>query len=255
MNYKQSLNGFLRTNWNNKSDVQKIKLLKNHFEKLGYKEPKYLQNKKISNKQLEKTLLRIEKGYNKKIEKQVPNVKLSDLQYEGNKVNKLIDKRINQLKHQGFSDKAIRFLQGEQIFSTLSDRSFFSNNSLLEKVDLTNFTGNKKGRAERMRQIKEQQKQLKSSDYFKKVLNSDRNIKEFKNLFNDDLIFGNLDISDRQYLESLFNNLNVVQQEILLQTTIKEIREKYEDFELQGEHLQNTIEKISNHISIVKKEI
>lgn len=253
MNLKQSYNGFKKIKWENKTESQKAKVLKNQFEKLGYKVPKYLKENKISEKQLEKTLNRIQKGYEKRISKQIPNVKMSDIQYEVNKFNALVDKRLKQLKNSGFSDKAIEFLKGQHVFLTTSDRSFFANNSLLERINIDGLVANKQGRKTTLDIIKRNKQLLSAS--FDNVLSSANNIEDFKKLMYDEITFSDLDDNSRDYLLEKFSKLNLVQQEIVLQSYVKEIREKYKEDELVGDHLANTLNRLSETIDSVEKEI
>lgn len=255
MNTKQSYRGFKATKWDNKTDTQKAKALKNQFEKLGYKIPKYLDKGRISDKQLEKTLNRIEKAYQKRIIKEQPNVKMSDLQYSANKYNKLVDTRLNQLKEQGYSDKAINYIMGKMEFSTLGDRPFFANNSLLEKINLDNFKANKEGRINTLNMIENNYKKLKDKNYIDKVLNSEVNVTTLEEMLNAPL-FNNLDDSTKSYLINKFNVLNVVQQEMIIQTTLQEIRDKYPLNEEVGESLATGLgNKILNAINNIVNEI
>lgn len=255
MNTKQSYRGFKSTKWDNKTDTQKAKALKNQFEKLGYKIPKYLDKGKISDKQLEKTLNRIEKAYQKRIIKEQPNVKMSDLQYSANKYNKLVDTRLNQLENKGFSDKAIEYLMGKMQFLTIGDRGYIANNSLLEKINFENFKANKEGRINTLNIIENNYKLLKSKDYFNNILDSKKNVPFLSDFLQTDT-FNNFDESSKAHLISLFSNLNVVQQEVLIQTELGKIREKYENSgELDFEHVSNLGKQITQLIEDIPKEI
>lgn len=252
MNLKQSYNGFKRIKWENKTESQKAKILKKQFENLGYKFPKYLKENKLNDKQLEKTLNRIEKGYQTRIAKQIPNVKMADIQYEVNKFNHLVDKRLKQLKNSGFSDKAIEFLKGQHVFLSTSDRSFFANNSLLEKIDLNGVTADKQGRKAMLDIIVNNRKKLYKET--KNPLSSENNIESFKKLLYDEVTFSELDEASRQHIINKFNQLDLVQQELVLQSYVREIREKY-DYTLIDDHLYNTYNKLSNTIDSIEKEI
>lgn len=255
MNNKSSYRGFKSTKWENKTDSQKVKTLKNQYEKLGFKIPKYLQNQKISEKQFLSALNRIDKTYQRRIEKEQPNVKLSDIQYNANKYNKLVDTRLKQLQNQGFSDKAINYLKGKLEFTTLGDRAIFANNSLLEKISLDNIQTNKKGRRTMLDIIDLNYSKLKSKDFIKNVLNSDRNI-PFLDEFLKSETFNNLDDDTKHHIIRKFESLNVVQQEVLIQNELNRLREKYENSgELDYKHTNNLASNITKAIDDIQKEI
>lgn len=254
-NTKASYRGFKSTNWNNKTDRQKVKTLKNQYEKLGYKIPQYLQGNKISDKQFNSALNKIDKAYQRRIEKEQPKIKMSDIQYNANKYNKLVDTRLKQLKTQGFSDKAINYIQGKLEFTTLGDRAIFANNSLLEKIQLDNVKANQKGRKAMIDIIDLNYSKLKSKNYIDNILNSSKNV-PFLNEFLNSETFNNLDDDTKHHIIRKFESLNIVQQEALIQNELNRLREKYENSgELDYKHTENLASNITKSIDDIVKEI
>lgn len=255
MNTKASYKGFKSTKWDNKTDSQKVKTLKNQYEKLGFKIPKYLQNQKINDKQFLSALNRIEKTYQRRIEKEQPTVKYSDIQYEVNKYNTLVEKRLKQFQKQGFSNKALDYLKGNMTFITLGDRAYFSNNTLLEKIDLGYFKANKEGRKTTLDIIKANYNKLKDNNYVNNILDSNKNVPILEEFLNSET-FNNLDDSTKKHILQKFKNLNIVQQEVLIQNTLNGLREKYEDIdELDYTYAYNVGASISRAIDDIVKEI
>lgn len=256
MNVKNQYNGFKRVKWENKSEKEKANVLRKQFSNLNYKIPKYLEKEKISNKQLEKAIQRIEKGYNVKIEKLAPTPKLSDINFEVQKYNKTVDKVLSKLKNMGYSDKAIEFLQGNFVSTTMRKKSYFLNNSPFEKVDIDSLKLNKKGRKTFMDNLKNNKKLLTDKDIMNKLLNKEDNINWFKDMLGTS-IFDNIDSTSMDSIIARFSELNNVQQEVLIKNTLNELKEKYEndDITLEGDHLANAYNKLSNHILDIQKEI
>lgn len=255
MNTKQSYRGFKSTKWDNKTDSQKVKTLKNQYEKLGYKIPKYLQKQKLSEKQFLSALNRIDKAYQKRIEKEQPKIKLSDIQYEVNKYNKLVDTRLNQFQKMGFSDKAIEYVKGKMQFLTIGDRPFISNNSLLEKIDIDGLKANQEGRRNTLNIIKNNYNKLKDKNYLNNILNSKGNEVFLVDFLNSET-FNNLDESSKLHLLNKFKNLNIVQQEVVIQASLNELKERYENSgELEHSHVGNVYSNISKLLDDVTKEI
>lgn len=255
MNLKSSFQGFQRTNWKNKSTVQKQKSLANQFEKLGLRVPKYIQGKTLSNNNLDKALNRINNTYNKRISQQQPKVKLSDLQYEAYKINNQIDKITKQLEKQGYSQKTLDFLQGNRIFLEITDRAIQKNGALLKKVNLDNYHGNQKGMQTYLKQLQNNRKLLRNLNFkfdTKKMID---NINKVVDLFNNEDIFDDLTDSNTEYILNKFKNLNNVQQEIALDSIVSEFREKYKGESLEGEYQLNALNKLARNLDYIKENV
>ncbi len=255
MNLKQSYKGFQKTKWDNKSTRDRQKGLQKQYEKLGLKVPKYLQKNTLSETNFNKALNRINNVYTKRIEKTEPKVKLSDLQYLANKHNALIDRKLKQLSKEGYSEKTLDFLKGDRIYLEITDRAIMKNGALLQKIDLTNYHATQEGIKTYMKQIEEKTKKLRNLDLINNEENKLKNISNLANILNNEEMFLDSDISNIEFILNKFSNLNNVQQEVALNSIIAEFREKYKGEELEGEHMLNTLNKLSRNLEYVKENV
>lgn len=68
INYKAQLNGLRKTNWSNKTDDKKLKIIEDKYEKIGRKVPKYLTNGKLTEKKLNRAVTSLVNMYSRKIQ-------------------------------------------------------------------------------------------------------------------------------------------------------------------------------------------
>lgn len=227
MSYKQKLAGLKRTRWDNKTTNQKQKILKSHYELLGYVIPKYLDSKKLTEKQLSQALSKITRGYTSRATPKVGKYN-PQINYENTvkKFNKTIEGLDTKLLQKGFSQLEINYLKGEELFlPQLRKKSFHSDMIDLQKIKNQQFQ-TKKDMVEETKRLKEKikeiNKKIKDGNFYDE-LNANRS-------FNDMLsnsAFTDFSDSDIQYLKEHFNALTPFQKELFMKVRFSELRDKY----------------------------
>lgn len=265
MAISHKLSGLKRTKWENKSDKEKIRKLKNHYEELGYKIPNYLQGNKINDKDFNRALNKVTVGYEKKVttQKKVKldyrklNVKQlnSELGKTIKQLNKTIDVTLNNLRKQGYNDIQLEYLQGNPLYSTLRKKPYYKDNITLEKEDMEDlFHASKKDILNSIKRIKDKTKFLKSKK-FEKELNNSTEYDNFFNEFLNEFYMNEMEDIDKDYLHKIWNSLSAIQKEIVTKTELNELRERYKnssEVEISDKTATNIFNRVINSINSVK---
>ena len=204
MSLKSKLSGLKRTNFNNKSDNQKRKIIEKHYNNIGKELPKYMQGK-VNNKTLNRALNTLEKEYNRQIknEKAAPGLYKEFKKFE-EKAYKEIKKELkdyNKDIQKAYTDK---------------NRSLSFGRDKIAKQDFEEMT---------MKKIKEGMKAtgLTMEEYLNarknSILTRDKYKEHTKQLINDLVDTygkGGLNQFDKQEIEKLLDNVGYLEYSALI---------------------------------------
>lgn len=260
MSLSHKLSGLNRTKWENKTDKQKVSILRKHYQTLGYKLPKYLMNDSITQNKFNSALNRITKGYHTQIESSRAKTSKTSINLElkntVSKFNTTVDKAINKLMKLGYTEKQIDYLRSNHVMLTLRSKSYFSDSKLLDKIELDNlYINSNKLKKEMINFLKNNMRIINSKEFINKLTDEKKSNKFYNELIRLDA-FNNLNDIEKNALVDMFNELNSVQKDVAIKTHLGEFRDRYENIdELEGQHLSNVFNKWSNILQGVRREI
>lgn len=260
MSLGHKLSGLNRTNWENKTDKQKIKILTRHYQNLGYKIPSYLKNDSITQNRFNTALNRVKQGYTNKIEKNRQAKNKININYELkntlNKFNTTVDKAISKLMKLGYTEKQIDYLRGNHVMLSMRSKSYFGDSKLLDKIDIENLHINSaKLKREMINFLKNNMRIINSKDFINNLTDEKKSIKFYNELVKLEA-FNNLKDIEKNALVNMFRELNSVQKDVAIKTHLGEFRDRYENIdELEGQHLSNVFNKWSNILQSARREI
>ena len=260
MSLSHKLSGLNRTKWENKTDKQKVSILRKHYQTLGSKLPTYLMNDSITQNKFNSALNRITKGYHTQIESsRVKTSKTSinlELKNTVSKFNTTVDKAINKLMKLGYTEKQIDYLRGNHVMLTLRNKSYFGDSKLLDKIELDNlYINSNKLKKEMVNFLKNNMRIINSKKFIEK-LTDEKKSNEFYNELVSLQAFDNLNNIEKRDLVGRFKELNSVQKDIAIKTHLNDFKERYKGLSpLEGLHLSNTFNKWSNILYGARSEI
>lgn len=260
MSLGHKLSGLNRTNWENKTDKQKIKILTRHYQNLGYKIPSYLKNDSITQNRFNTALNRVKQGYTNKIEKNRQAKNKININYELkntlNKFNTTVDKAISKLMKLGYTEKQIDYLRGNHVMLSLRSKSYFGDSKLLDKIDMENLHINStRLKREMINFLKNNMKIINSKDFINNLTDEKKSIEFYNELINLEA-FNNLKDIEKRDLMRRFAELNSVQKDVSIKTHLSRFKERYENLDaLDGLYLENTFNKWSNILHMSRSEI
>ena len=229
---KRQISSLNNYDFSTKSQGEVAKYVSKKLDMLGYKVPKYMQQGKINQKQLDRHLNRI---YNK-LEKQVEKEnfqKLSkaeqNLIRKQNRLERLVVehnkevKKIHDYIDKNYTSNKIReYLKGT-MFSTKSDKAFFRDFTP-SFVDLENWVYSSLDSA--INQIKNDIRK-NTLDNFINSLDDTKSNKWVLDMIEREDLFTLTDL-DKENILSMFNNLDSPNKEIMIKDFLRDIKEKYE---------------------------
>lgn len=215
----QNYQGFKRTNFNNKSDTQRRRSLEKHFNAIGKQLPKYLQKGKITDSKLNKAITSLDKGYQRRIEKE----KSVQLQYMKTvaQYNKTVS-RANKGFIKTSTKLESQYLQGKEIFiPNLRSQGFQGDKLTFRPIGEENFK-QLEDMQNRINTIKAQRKKLLDIDK-SDLYNTTGNIVSFMNLVDQ------MQLDDDSYdiLKKFFNEMTDFEKELFVKMRLADLRERY----------------------------
>lgn len=241
MNAKRQLSGLKRVDFSNKNDKQKIKYLVKKYELLGYSIPTYLQGKSLTQRQLTQAVNKITTGLNSVIKKETAIKKSHknsiDFQYNQTvkKYNKEVDKTLQALETMGLPSMQINYLKGKDLFLTYYDKkSFIYDGIPLEHLDNVYIEDNKT-KKEMTKKFKQDMKDIKFINVYKKLTDSTEN----DTWFNDEFMTSpSIQLACKPYVQEMirkeYNSLSPLQKDIWIKEVLRELKDRYPEDSIIG---------------------
>lgn len=241
MNAKRQLSGLKRVDFSNKTDRQKINYLVKKYELLGYSIPSYLQGKSLTQRQLTQAVNKITTGLNSVIKKEIALRKSHknsiDFQYNQTikKYNREVDKTLQALETMGLSSMQINYLKGKDLFLTYYDKkSFIYDGIPLEHLDNIYIADNKT-KKEMIKKFKQDMKDIKFMNVYKKLTDSTENDNWFNNEF---MSSPSIQLGCKPYVQEMirkeYNSLTPLQKDMWIKEVLRDLRDRYPEDSVIG---------------------
>ena len=262
MNLNRLKSNLVNRDWSSKNTKTNISYLKGKLKQFGLSVPKYLNNGKITNKQIQVQSKRILNAINneldiKRIAINTPTKEraMEKLQKTVEKHNNLVYKKLGYLVNKyNMSENQLNYMIGRDVnvkgYKYDDKYTFARTNSQFQIIDLENFYSNDiEAIKERIKQINKLNERLTNANIDKEVkksLGSKSQIKEILGNYEQE---GYINKAEKENIISRFNNLNGIQQEIFYKIVVSSYtKEKYiigddelESFQLNLKNKWNTL--------------
>ena len=262
MNLNRLKSNLVNRDWSSKNTKTNISYIKGKLRQFGLTTPKYLDNGKLTNKQIQAQTKRILNAINrekdilrKEASKTTVDNVMKSLQKTVEKHNKLVYKKLGYLVNKyNMNENQLNYMLGLDVnvngYRYDNKYTFNRTNSQFQIIDLENFYSNDIGAIkERIKQINKFNERLTNRNIDKEVKKSPQaktQIEEILKNYNQE---GYLNKSEVNYVMNKFNNMNGIQQEFFYKMVISSYtKEKYiiaddemESFQLNLKNKWNTL--------------
>ena len=262
MNLNRLKSNLVNRDWSSKNTKTNISYIKGKLRQFGLTTPKYLNNGKITNKQIQTQTKRILNAINR--EKDILRKEANKTSYDNvmkalqktvEKHNNLVYKKLGYLVNKyNMSENQLNYMLGLDVnvngYRHDNKYTFNRTNSQFQIIDLENFYSNDIGAIkERIKQINKLNERLTNRNIDKEVkrsLEAKAQIEEILKNYGQE---GYLNKSEVNYVMNKFNNMNGIQQEFFYKMVISSFtKQKYiiaddemESFQLNLKNKWNTL--------------
>ena len=262
MNLNRLKSNLVNRDWSSKNTKTNISYIKGKLKQFGLTTPKYLDNGKLTNKQIQAQTKRILNAINreKDILRKAANKTSYDnamksLQKTVEKHNKLVYKKLGYLVNKyNMCENQLNYMIGMDVnvngYKHDNKFTFSRTNSQFQIIDLENFYSNDIGAIkERIKQINKLNERLTNRNIDKEVKKSSLAITQIEEILKNYGQEGYLNKSEVNYVMNKFNNMNGIQQEFFYKMVVSSFtKEKYiiaddemESFQLNLKNKWNTL--------------
>ena len=262
MNLNRLKSNLVNRDWSSKNTKTNISYIKGKLRQFGLTTPKYLDNGKLSNKQIQAQTKRILIAINrekdilrKEANKTSYDNAMKSLQKTVEKHNNLVYKKLGYLVNKyNMSENQLNYMLGIDVnvngYKHDDKYTFSRSNSQFQIIDLENFYSNDIGAIkERIKQINKFNERLTNRNIDKEVKRSIGAKTQIEEILKNYGQEGYLNKSEVDYVMNKFNNMNGLQQEIFYKMVVSSYtKEKYiisddemESFQLNLKNKWNTL--------------
>ena len=262
MNLNRLKSNLVNRDWSSKNTKTNISYIKGKLRQFGLTTPKYLDNGKLSNKQIQAQTKRILNAINrekdilrKEANKTSYDNAMKSLQKTVEKHNKLVYKKLGYLVNKyNMNENQLNYMLGLDVnvngYRHDNKYTFNRTNSQFQIIDLENFYSNDIGAIkERIKQINKFNERLTNRNIDKEVKRSSEAKAQIEEILKNYGQEGYLNKSEVNYVMNKFNNMNGIQQEIFYKMVVSSYtKEKYiisddemESFQLNLKNKWNTL--------------
>ena len=262
MNLNRLKSNLVNRDWSSKNTKTNISYIKGKLRQFGLTTPKYLDNGKLTNKQIQAQTKRIVNAINR--EKDILRKEANKTTYENyikklektvEKHNNLVYKKLGYLVNKyNMSENQLNYMIGMVVnvngYKHDNKFTFARTNSQFQIIDLENFYSNDIGAIkERIKQINKFNERLTNRNIDKEVKRSIGAKSQIEEILKNYGQEGYLNKSEVDYVMNKFNNMNGLQQEIFYKMVVSSYtKEKYiisddemESFQLNLKNKWNTL--------------
>ena len=262
MNLNRLKSNLVNRDWSSKNTKTNISYIKGKLRQFGLTTPKYLDNGKLSNKQIQAQTKRILNAINrekdilrKEANKTSYDNAMKSLQKTVEKHNKLVYKKLGYLVNKyNMNENQLNYMLGLDVnvngYRHDNKYTFSRSNSQFQIIDLENFYSNDIGTIkERIKQINKLNERLTNRNIDKEVKRSSEAKAQIEEILKNYGQEGYLNKSEVNYVMNKFNNMNGIQQEFFYKMVVSSFtKQKYiisddemESFQLNLKNKWNTL--------------
>ena len=262
MNLNRLKSNLVNRDWSSKNTKTNISYIKGKLKQFGLSAPKYLDNGKLTNKQIQSQTKRIVNAINrekdilrKEANKTSYGNAMKSLQKTVEKHNNLVYKKLGYLVNKyNMSENQLNYMIGKDVnvngYKHDDKYTFSRTNSQFQIIDLENFYSNDIGAIkERIKQINKFNERLTNRNIDKEVKKSSVAKTQIEEILKNYGQEGYLNKSEVNYVINKFNNMNGIQQEFFYKMVVSSYtKEKYiisddemESFQLNLKNKWNTL--------------
>ena len=262
MNLNRLKSNLVNRDWSSKNTKTNISYIKGKLKQFGLSTPKYLDNGKLTSKQIQTQTKRIVNAINrekdilrKEVNKSTVENYMNKLQKTVEKHNNLVYKKLGYLVNKyNMNENQLNYMLGLDVnvngYRHDNKYTFNRTNSQFQIIDLENFYGSDIGAIkERIKQINKLNERLTNRNIDKEVKNSLEAKTQLKEVLSNYTQEGFMNNAEAKNIITRFNNLNGIQQEIFYKMVIASYtKEKYiisddemESFQLNLKNKWNTL--------------
>ena len=262
MNLNRLKSNLVNRDWSSKNTKTNISYIKGKLRQFGLTTPKYLDNGKLTNKQIQTQTKRILNAINrekdilrKEASKTTVDNAMKTLQKTVEKHNKLVYKKLGYLVNKyNMNENQLNYMLGLDVnvngYRHDNKYTFNRTNSQFQIIDLENFYSNDIGAIkERIKQINKFNERLTNRNIDKEVKNSINAKAEIEEILREYVQEGFMSSAEAENIITRFNNLNGIQQEFFYKMVVSSFtKKKYiiadddmESFQLNLKNKWNTL--------------
>ena len=262
MNLNRLKSNLVNRDWSSKNTKTNISYIKGKLRQFGLTTPKYLDNGKLSNKQIQAQTKRILNAINrekdilrKEANKTSYDNAMKSLQKTVEKHNKLVYKKLGYLVNKyNMNENQLNYMLGLDVnvngYRHDNKYTFSRSNSQFQIIDLENFYASDIGAIkERIKQINKSNERLTNRNIDKEVKRSSEAKAQIEEILKNYGQEGYLNKSEVNYVMNKFNNMNGIQQEFFYKMVVSSFtKQKYiiaddemESFQLNLKNKWNTL--------------
>ena len=262
MNLNRLKSNLVNRDWSSKNTKTNISYIKRKLRQFGLTTPKYLDNGKLTNKQIQAQTKRIINAINrekdilrKEVNKPTVDKYMKTLQKTVEKHNNLVYKKLGYLVNKyNMSENQLNYMLGRDVnvkgYKYQDKFTFSRTNSQFQIIDLENFYGSDiESIKNRIKQINKFNERLTIKNINKEVKKSSQAKAQIEEILRNYGQEGYLNKSEVNYVMNKFNNMNGIQQEFFYKMVVSSYtKEKYiigddemESFQLNLKNKWNTL--------------
>ena len=262
MNLNRLKSNLVNRDWSSKNTKTNISYIKGKLKQFGLNTPKYLDNGKLTNKQIQAQTKRILNAINrekdilrKEANKTSYDNAMKSLQKTVEKHNNLVYKKLGYLVNKyNMSENQLNYMIGMDVnvngYKHDDKYTFSRTNSQFQIIDLENFYSNDIGAIkQRIKQINKFNERLTNRNIDKEVKRSTSAKTQIEEILKNYGQEGYLNKSEVNYVMNKFNNMNGIQQEFFYKMVVSSFtKQKYiisddemESFQLNLKNKWNTL--------------
>ena len=262
MNLNRLKSNLVNRDWSSKNTKTNISYIKGKLKQFGLTTPKYLDNGKLTNKQIQAQTKRIINAINR--EKDILRKEANKTTYESymkklqrtvEKHNNLVYKKLGYLVNKyNMSENQLNYMIGMDVningYKHDDKYTFSRTNSQFQIIDLENFYANDiEGIRQRIKQINKLNERLTNKNINKEVKKSSEAKAQIEQILREYVQEGYMSSAEAENIMTRFNNMNGIQQEIFYKMVVSSYtKEKYiisddemESFQLNLKNKWNTL--------------
>ena len=262
MNLNRLKSNLVNRDWGSKNTKTNISYIKGKLRQFGLTTPKYLDNGKLSNKQIQAQTKRIVNAINREkdiLRKEASKITVENymnkLQKTVEKYNNLVYKKLGYLVNKyNMSENQLNYMLGMDVnvngYKYDDKYTFSRTNSQFQIIDLENFYANDiEAIRQRIKQINKFNERLTNRNIDKEVKRSLEAKTRIEEILREYVQEGFMSSAEAENIITRFNNMNGIQQEIFYKMVVSSYtKEKYiigddemESFQLNLKNKWNTL--------------
>ena len=262
MNLNRLKSNLVNRDWGSKNTKTNISYIKGKLRQFGLTTPKYLDNGKLTNKQIQTQAKRIVNAIDREMDilrkeasKTTVENYMKKLQKTVEKHNKLVYKKLGYLVNKyNMSENQLNYMIGKDVnvngYKHDDKYTFSRTNSQFQIIDLENFYANDiEAIRQRIKQINKFNERLTNRNIDKEVKRSLEAKTRIEEILREYVQEGFMSSAEAENIITRFNNMNGIQQEIFYKMVVSSYtKEKYiigddemESFQLNLKNKWNTL--------------